>query len=88
MNYKISEILELLLRGDDLDESLARELMTSWLNNQIMPVQTGALLSGFRSKGVTGFELASMAEVLLNACKFITLPDLFVRLSTSRNPPE
>jgi len=79
MNYKISEILELLLRGDDLDESLARELMTSWLNNQIMPVQTGALLSGFRSKGVTGFELASMAEVLLNACKLpVERPDLFL----------
>ncbi len=76
---KITEILEHLLKGNDLDEYMARELLISWLNEEVSPVQTGAILAGLRSKTATGIELASMADELLNACALpIRRPDLFL----------
>ena len=75
-----SEILNQLLCGHDLDANTSNTLMKRWINNEILEVQTGALLSAFRVKGATGTELSSMADVLLNACK---LPCL---LYTSPSP--
>tara|TARA_Y100001933_G_C18938251_1_gene538370 strand:- start:43 stop:1077 length:1035 start_codon:yes stop_codon:yes gene_type:complete len=73
------EILENILQGNDLEESMARSLMTAWLNNEISPVQTGAILAGLRSKKATGIELASMADELLKNCVLpIDRPDLFL----------
>ena len=81
MTYQkeISSILDSLLDGNDLNEITAQKLMNLWLNNEIQPVQTGALLAGFRAKGATGNELSSMAKVLLEFCKLpIQRPDLYM----------
>ena len=63
------QILDELLFGKDLDDQTSRLLMQRWLNEEISDVQTGAFLSALRAKGVTGVELASMAEELLYVCK-------------------
>ena len=62
-----SVILESLLSGNDLAEEQSLYLMNSWLENKIEPVQTGALLAAFRSKGISGYELSVMAKVLQDA---------------------
>tara|TARA_Y100001933_G_scaffold264570_1_gene331004 strand:+ start:1864 stop:2901 length:1038 start_codon:yes stop_codon:yes gene_type:complete len=73
------EILEEILNHNDLDEFTSRQLMRSWLNDEIIPAQTGALLAGLRAKGATGTELAAMSEELLKACSIpIIRPDLFL----------
>ena len=78
-NQSNSEILELLIKGQDLDELTARSLMKRWLNDEIAEVQTGAFLSSLRIKGATGLELSSMAEELLNVCKLpLKRPELFM----------
>ena len=72
-----SVILESLLAAHDLTEEQSNYLMNSWLENKIEPVQTGALLTAFRAKGVSGDELSEMAKVLQNASKTpLDLPDL------------
>ena len=81
MSPKLSntEILNILLEGDDLDDLTSRSLMQRWLNNEIPDVQTGAFLSALRAKGCTGIELCSMAEELLNVCKLpIERPSLYL----------
>ena len=81
MSYQqeITSILDKLVDGNDLDELSAKRLMNLWLTNEIQPAQTGALLAGFRAKGATGIELASMAKELLNFCKLpIQRPNLYM----------
>ncbi len=76
---QISSILETILQGNDLDENMASLLMNSWLNDDISPVKSAALLAALRCKGVTGTELATMANILLNACVLPKArPDLFL----------
>ena len=72
-----SVILESLLSSNDLTDEQSNYLMNSWLENKIEPVQTGALLAAFRSKGISGDELSVMAKVLQDASiKPSNLPDL------------
>ena len=79
INKTNSEILDLLLYGKNLDDEVSKVLMTRWLNDEILEVQTGAFLGALRAKGATGIELSSMAEVLLNACKLpVQRPDIFM----------
>ncbi len=79
INKTNSEILDQLLHGQNLDDETSRSLMIRWLDDEIMDVQTGAFLSAFRAKGVTGTELSSMADVLLNACELPSQrPELFM----------
>ena len=59
-----SQILEMLLEGQNLPEVEATALMEAWLAEQLTPVQTGAFLAALRAKGVTGSELSGMAQVL------------------------
>ena len=74
-----SDILNLLLQGQDLDDITSRSLMKRWLNHEILDVQTGAFLAALRSKGSTGTELFSMAEELLHVCKLpVGRPNLFM----------
>ena len=63
-----SEILENLFQGKDLSSLEASSLMQAWLSEDLSPVQTGAFLAALRSKGLKGSELASMAEILRQAC--------------------
>ena len=62
------QILEMLLEGENLPAAEATALMKAWLAEQLTPVQTGAFLAALRAKGVTGSELAGMAQVLRGAC--------------------
>jgi len=81
MTSKLSnvEILNVLLRGGNLDDFTSRLLMQRWLNDEISDVQTGAFLGVLRAKGCTGVELCSMAEELLNVCELpITRPNLYM----------
>tara|TARA_Y100000589_G_scaffold92151_1_gene86994 strand:+ start:1909 stop:2940 length:1032 start_codon:yes stop_codon:yes gene_type:complete len=76
---EITSILEMLLDGNDLDDSTAQRLMNLWLKDEIQPVQTGAFLAGFRAKGASGNELASMAKELLEFCELpIERPKLYM----------
>ena len=68
INKKNSEILDQLLCGENLDDEPSSILMKRWLNDQILDVETGALLAALRAKGVVGNELSSMAKELLNVC--------------------
>ena len=78
-NLSNSEILEILLKSENLDDLTSRSLMERWLNDEISDVQTGAFLSALRSKGCTGSELCSMAEVLLEVCKLpVERPKLYM----------
>jgi len=45
----------------------ATGLMRGWIDGQIEPELTGALLAALRAKGVSGVELAAMAQVLRQA---------------------
>ena len=73
------EILEILLEGNDLGDRNSRRLMTSWLNDEISPVETGAFLAALRAKKATGIELSAMASELLHACSLpIERPDLYM----------
>jgi anthranilate phosphoribosyltransferase len=63
-----SSLLEQLLQGHSLAADEATALMQAWLAEELQPVQTGALLAALRAKGVTGEELAAMAQVLRQAC--------------------
>ena len=76
---QIPSILETILQGNDLDENMARTLMNVWLNDDISPVRSAAILAGLRCKRVTGTELATMANILLDACILpVDRPDLFL----------
>jgi len=79
MNISINETIEKLINGIDLDQNTAKNLMKSWLAEEISPVQTGALLAGLRSKSATGSELSSMAKELLNVCDLpMKRPDMYI----------
>ena len=78
-NLSNTEILNILLEGDNLDDLTSRLLMKRWLNEEISDVQTGAFLGALRAKGSTGVELCSMAEELLNVCKLpVSRPNLYM----------
>ena len=62
------KLLESLIERKDLNQLEAKALMEAWLEEELLPVQTGAFLAAFRSKGVSGIELSSMAKVLREAC--------------------
>ena len=79
INKSNSAILDQLLCGQNLDDATSSVLMSRWLNDEILDVQTGAFLSALRFKGATGTELSSMAKVLLDACKLpVARPDLYM----------
>ena len=59
-----SSLLQQLLDGQSLSRDEASKLMQGWLNEEIPPVLTGAILAALQSKGVSADELAGMAIVL------------------------
>lgn len=58
------ELLQHLLAGNSLSVPQAADLMDGWLQEEISPVLTGAILAAFHSKGVTAEELFGMVQVL------------------------
>ncbi|MFB2938540.1 anthranilate phosphoribosyltransferase [Aerosakkonemataceae cyanobacterium BLCC-F154] len=59
-----SNLLQQLLEKQSLSSSQATDLMQGWLNEEIDPVLSGAILAALQAKGVSAEELAGMAKVL------------------------
>ncbi len=59
-----SDLLQQIIDGQSLDQSQASQLMQGWLNEDISPVLSGAILAAIQSKGVSADELTGMAKVL------------------------
>ncbi|KPQ38736.1 MAG: anthranilate phosphoribosyltransferase TrpD [Phormidium sp. OSCR] len=59
-----SVLLQQLLDGQSLTRSQASQLMQGWLNEEIPPVLSGAILAALQAKGVDTEELVGMAQVL------------------------
>lgn len=59
-----SNLLTQLLEKKSLNQNESSELMKGWLRGEISPALSGAILTAIQAKGVSGQELAGMAEVL------------------------
>ncbi|HEY9825665.1 MAG TPA: anthranilate phosphoribosyltransferase, partial [Stenomitos sp.] len=59
-------LLQQLLEGQSLNQTQAIQLMTGWLNHDVDPVLSGAILAALQAKGVVADELVGMASVLLS----------------------
>lgn len=62
--FNWSSLLQQLLERQSLSQSQASQLMAGWLNEEIPPVISGAILAAIEAKGVSAQELAGMAQVL------------------------
>jgi anthranilate phosphoribosyltransferase len=60
-----SLLLQQILEGQSLTQAQSEQLMQGWLNQQIEPVLSGAILAALQAKGVVAEELIGMASVLL-----------------------
>jgi anthranilate phosphoribosyltransferase len=58
------QILQQLLEDRSLSQAQSKILMQGWLNGDIPPVLSGAILAALEAKKITAPELAGMAEVL------------------------
>ena len=63
-DLNLPDLLQQLLDKQSLSQKQAAKLMTGWLQEQIPPVMSGAILAAIQAKGVSGEELAGMAQVL------------------------
>lgn len=59
-----SLLLQQLLDRESLSQQQATMLMQGWLQNEISPALSGAILVALESKGITAAELTGMARVL------------------------
>ncbi len=59
-----SQLLQQLLDKQSLSQQQATTLMQGWLNGEISPVLSGAILVALEAKQITAIELAGMAQVL------------------------
>ena len=59
-----SSLLQQLLDQQSLSQQQSASLMTGWLQEEIPPVLSGAILAAIEAKGVSADELAGMAQVL------------------------
>ncbi|MDE5116665.1 MAG: anthranilate phosphoribosyltransferase [Trichodesmium sp. St2_bin2_1] len=57
-------LLQQLLDAQSLSSSQASNLMQGWLQEEIPPVLSGAILAALQAKGVSAEELSGMAKVL------------------------
>ncbi|MFZ9737249.1 MAG: anthranilate phosphoribosyltransferase [Prochlorotrichaceae cyanobacterium] len=57
-------LLQQLLDQQSLSIEQSRELMEGWLQEEIPPVLSGAILAAIQAKGVSSSELVGMAQVL------------------------
>ncbi|MDJ0591184.1 MAG: anthranilate phosphoribosyltransferase [Pleurocapsa sp. MO_226.B13] len=57
-------LLQQLLEQQSLSQDQASQLMQGWLQEEIPPVLSGAILAAIQAKGVSASELAGMARVL------------------------
>jgi anthranilate phosphoribosyltransferase len=69
-----TQLLQQLLDGRSLSRSQSTTLMQGWLNGDIPPVLSGAILAALEAKKVTAPELAGMAQVLQSPAIAHSLP--------------
>lgn len=69
-----SDLLQQLLEQKSLTPTQASELMQGWLDEQIPPVLSGAILAAIQARGVSGEELAGMARVLQSQSLHSAIP--------------
>ncbi|AFZ34800.1 Anthranilate phosphoribosyltransferase [Stanieria cyanosphaera PCC 7437] len=62
----LPRLLQQLLEKQSLSQTQAAQLMEGWLQEEIPPVISGAILAAIQAKGVSADELAGMAQVLQN----------------------
>jgi len=62
MTAELNQTLDAILRGENLDEAAAAELMESLTDEALSPVLSGALLVALRAKGETADELRGFAR--------------------------
>ena len=62
--FNWTSLLQQLLDQQSLSQPQASQLMAGWLNEDIPPVLSGAILAAIQAKGVSAQELAGMAKVL------------------------
>jgi anthranilate phosphoribosyltransferase len=67
------EVLTRLLRGDDLEEPLAADVMTAMMSGETEPAQVAALLVALRAKGEAPAEIAGFVRAMLAAAERIDL---------------
>jgi anthranilate phosphoribosyltransferase len=63
MNWPL--FLQQILEGQSLTQAQSQDLMQGWLNQEIEPVLSGAILAALQAKGVAAEELVGTASVLL-----------------------
>ncbi len=72
------QILEHLLAGDDLSADQARWAMAEVMAGDAAPAQIAGFLVALRAKGVTGAELASLVDVMLEHSVAVSVPGITV----------
>ncbi|MGB5900942.1 MAG: anthranilate phosphoribosyltransferase, partial [Geitlerinemataceae cyanobacterium] len=60
----MSTLLQQLIDRQPVDRATASQLMRGWLNDEIPPVLSGAILTAIQMRGVSAEELVGMAQVL------------------------
>ena len=63
---KMSEVIESLARGEDLNEEVASHTFNRLMDGELSPALAGAILLGLRAKGETSTELRMAAEAVLD----------------------
>ena len=63
-DLNLPDLLQQLLDKQSLSQNQAAKLMRGWLQEEIPPVMSGAILAAIQAKGVSAEELAGMAQVL------------------------
>lgn len=69
------QVLDALVRGEDLPERLAGDVMASVMAGDADPSQVAGLLVGLRAKGEAPSEIAGFVRAMLDAATDIELPD-------------
>jgi anthranilate phosphoribosyltransferase len=72
------EVLTRLLRGDDLDEQQAVEVMGAMMRGEAEPSQVAGLLVALRAKGEASPEIAGFVRAMLDAAEPIELDTVVV----------
>ena len=70
----LGEILERIIRGEELTEEQAKAVMDLMVKGEATAAQAGGIMVALRSKGVTGRELAAFAQVLRDSAIKLSHP--------------
>jgi anthranilate phosphoribosyltransferase len=72
------EVLTRLLRGDDLGEELAADVMSTMMRGEAEPSQVAGLLVALRAKGESSAEIAGFVRAMLEAAEPLELEAVVV----------